>query len=133
MLILSKSVSECDEKEDGSSGEMREREGEREGRREGEEKGREGERESKRRQERGKERKMLLLCSRYRRMGVIGAVMIIQQLAMKGTSMDVSLRPSASQGQHDSTLPPARRRQVRNNSPERQFKSLCLTGYLNVG
>lgn len=60
-------------------------------------------------------------------MGVIGAVMIIQQLAVKGTSMEVSLRPSASQGlsQHDSTLPPARRRQVRNTFLEKT-SSLCL-------
>lgn len=48
-------------------------------------------------------------------MGVIGAVMIIQQLALKRDSMNVSLHLSAaSQGlsQPDSTLPPARRRQV---------------------
>jgi Fanconi anemia group D2 protein len=53
--------------------------------------------------------------AKYRRMGVIGAVMIIQQLGLKREVMDVSLRLTAgSQGssQPESTLPPARRRQA---------------------
>ena len=53
--------------------------------------------------------------AKYRRMGVVGAVMIIQQLGRRRESIDASLRlggMSQSSSQSDSTLPPARRRQV---------------------
>jgi Fanconi anemia group D2 protein len=53
---------------------------------------------------------------KYRRMGVVGAVMIIQQLGRRRETMDLSLRLtsgcSQSSSQSDSTLPPARRRQA---------------------
>ena len=62
---------------------------------------------------------MYVICDvcvyRYRRMGVVGAVMVIQQLGRKRETMDVSLRLTAgsqSSYQADSTLPPARKRQV---------------------
>ena len=48
-------------------------------------------------------------------MGVVGSVMIIQQLGRKREAADISLRLTAasqSSSQSDSTLPPARRRQV---------------------
>ena len=91
------------------------REGERRGG--GRERGRKGGREGMKKERRECEWCLLLyMCvSRYRRMGVIGAVMIIQQLGLKRDLMDVSLPPTAaSQGpsQQESTLPPARKRQA---------------------
>ena len=46
-------------------------------------------------------------------MGVMGAVMIVQQLARRRDVTDLTLQAASASQARDSTLPPARKKQVR--------------------